>query len=261
MKTILFSLTLFVVLISCDDQLTDKPDSNLTLIRNADGFRKISDSPGGSGDPFTIRDFQIRGDSAFLTVSYSGGCKKHTFEIIWSEVYKYSNPPQTDLIIVHDAHGDACEAYITETLSFDLTRLTGTAADQTVILNIINGKSPSGTAMAEWNPSEQVFFPEGDQCLVEVTAMKVICGAGLYDNLWLALDDSISAGIDGVYFKKYLQPVALGSGSAGFTPVEGKKYLIGAKVQSEHPYTQVAVCLAYTGPFVPVRILCVTELP
>jgi hypothetical protein len=136
---------------------------------------------------------------------------------------------------------------------------------RTIIINVINGKSQSGRLIAEWNPSGspsgQVIFTEGDQCMVEVTAMRVICGAGLYENLYLALNDSISAGIDGVYFKKYLQPVALGSGLAGFRLVEGRKYLIGARVQNEHPYTDVATCLAYSGPSVPVRITCVRELP
>ena len=265
MKNIFFSFTILVVLISCDDHLMDRPDSSLTLSKSATGFNTLSVSPDGNGDPFTIRDFQIRGDSALLTVSYSGGCKQHTFEIIWSEVYKYSNPPQTDLLVLHDAHGDACEALITETLFFDLTKLTGSVAEQTIILNIINGKSLTGTAMAEWNPSGshsgEVVFPEGDQCLLEVTAMRVVCGAGLYENLWLALNDSISAGNDGVYFKKFLQPVALGSGSEGFRPVEGRKYLVGARVQREHPFTEVVICMAYSGPFVPVKISCFTELP
>jgi hypothetical protein len=265
MKKILFSFTLIFVLISCDDHLNDKLDSShLTLSRNATGFNTLSGNPDGTGDLFYMQDFNIKGDSAFITVSYPGGCKQHTFELIWSEVYKYSNPPQTDLLVLHNAHGDACEAFITETLSFDLTKLTGTVEYRTVIINIINGKSPSGTLMAEWNPSAshsgQVTFPEGDQCLVEVTAMRVICGAGLYENLYLALNDSVSAGIDGVYFKKYLQPVALGNVSEGFSPVEGRKYLVGARIQHDHPFNEVAICLAYSGPSVPVIITCAAEL-
>lgn len=88
-----------------------------------------------------------------------------------------------------------------------------------------------------------------------------VCGVGLYENLWLALNDSVSAGTDGTYFRKYLQPVALSEDVKNFRPEPGKKYRVGARIQRNHPFTGIITCLAYPGPSVPVRITCVTELP
>jgi hypothetical protein len=47
---------------------------------------------------------------------------------------------------------------------------------------------------------------------------------------------------------------------AGSVACTGKKYLIGATIQREHPYLNVVVCLAFSGPSVPVKINCATEL-
>lgn len=266
MKSSLLFTFLIITLISCDDHQMDRLDSRLTLTKSATGYAQVlSGNTDEIGDPFNLQNFEIRDDSALVTVSYSGGCKQHTFEVIWSENYEKSNPPSTGLLLLHNAHGDACEALITETLSFSLGDLLGQVAYETVVVNVINGHSPSDSlSVTEWHPSAnnafKVVFTEGDQCLVEVTASAAICGVGLWDNLWLALNDSVSAGIDGTYFKKYLQPVALAEEVKNFRPVPGRKYMVGARIQRVHPFTGVVTCLAYPGPSVPVRITCVTEL-
>lgn len=266
MKTLLFGISLLIVLASCDDNKTVTSDSGLTLLRSATEYGNVlNGNQEVKGNPFNILDFRIDGDSALITVSYAGGCNKHTFEIIWSETYAESYPPQTNLLVIHDAHGDACKALITETLSFDLARLTGPIDYEKVVVNLVNANQPSGSAShAEWNPSNinvyAVVFPEGDQCQVEVTAASAICGAGLWENLWFALNDSVNAGVEGTYFRKWLQPVAINDNLKGFKPVKGKRYLVGAKVQKDHPFNNTVVCLAYPGPSVPVKITCVTEL-
>lgn len=254
------------MIISCDDHQMDRLDSRLTLTKSATGYANtLSGNPAENGDPFNLENFEIRSDSGLITVSYPGGCKQHTFEIIWNESYDKTNPPATHLILLHNAHGDACEAFITETLVFSLSELLGQVPYETVGITVINGRSQSESlSVQDWQPSAgnafSVVFPEGDLCQVEVTASPVVCGVGLYENLWLALKDSVSTGIDGTYFKKYLQPVALSEEAKNFRPLPGKKYRVGARIQRTHPYTGVVTCLAYPGPSVPVRITCVTEL-
>lgn len=265
MKYFLFHIILALAVISCDDHQTDRVDSRLTLTKSATGYEHaLSGNPDENGDPFNLQDFEIRDDSAFITVSYSGGCRQHTFEVIWNENYDKSNPPGTKLLMLHNANGDACEAFLTETLVFSLSELLGEVAYETVAVTVINGKSQSDSLSRDWHPSAadafNVVFPEGEQCIIEVTASTVVCGTGLYENLWLALQDSVSTGIDGTYFKKYLQPVALNEEVKNFRPVPGKKYRVGAMVQRSHPYTGIITCLAYPGPSVPVRITCVTEV-
>jgi hypothetical protein len=265
MKTISLVLLIGIAMISCrKDAKSDDLTSHITLKRSVTEYFDMI-SANGSGDPFELKDFSVDGDSAFITVSYSGGCQRHTFEIIWSETYYKTNPPETGLIVIHDAHGDRCEAYITETLAFNLKELFGPTTYDNVVINALNGKTPADSVtIGGWEPpagnQNQVIFPQGDECQVEVTAGTVVCGAGLFDNLWLALNDSISSGAGGIYFKKWLQPVALSEEVKNFRPEPGKKYLIGARIQETHPFLDVIVCLAYSGPSVPIRITCVTEL-
>ena len=46
------------------------------------------------------------------------------------------SPVYTELVLIHDAHGDSCEAYLTETLTFDLTPL---AEDYRTIVSTTDG--------------------------------------------------------------------------------------------------------------------------
>jgi hypothetical protein len=165
---------------------------------------------------------------------------------------------------------DMCEAYITETLAFSVNDLTTVVSLDTLCVSILNGCTPADSiSSGGWDPSDstdyddgdiKITFPEGDVCQVSVTALNVICGTGLYNNLWFALDDSISTGFENYFFHKYLQPVAIESSISGFKPVSGKRYKIGARIQKEHDFMDIPVCLAYSGPSEPVRIMCIEEL-
>jgi hypothetical protein len=267
-------LLVIIAAVSCN-RVPDNSDNNfkseLTIKGSASEFLDLrSGNISTENDPFVLEDLKIIGDSVYITVSYSGGCKQHSFEIVWSEELTETEPPSTSLIIVHNANGDNCEAYITETLLFSIDDLSESVSFDTICVNIINGTSVTDSlSVGGWNPSDttdvgddtyEIVFTEGNTCLVEVTARKVICGAGLYDNLWLALKDTVSTGIEGYFFGKYLQPVAIADELKSFVPVEGRKYLVGATIQKAHPYDAVIVCLAYSGPSVPVKINCITEI-
>jgi hypothetical protein len=56
-------------------------------------------------------------------VHFSGGCAQHDFTLLDTGVATRSIPPQHRLRIVHDAHGDSCEAYLSRTLTFDISPL------------------------------------------------------------------------------------------------------------------------------------------
>ena len=222
-----------------------------------------------NSDPFVLDSAIFNCDSISIIVSYSGGCKQHTFEIIWSENLSDTEPPQTGMIILHDANDDACEAYITETLTFSVSDLADNLCFDSLYVSVLNGyTSADSTSSGGWDPADtidyddgdyKVVFTESDNCIVKVVATRVICGAGLWDNLWFALEDSINAGIEGYIFHKYLQPVAIDQSLTGFIPVQCEKYIVGARIQQEHDYQNVPVCLAYSGPSVPVKIMCISE--
>ena len=63
----------------------------------------------------------IAGDTLAITVSYSGGCEDHEFTLVASDAFAESYPVQLEVSLAHEANGDRCRAYLTETYGFDLT--------------------------------------------------------------------------------------------------------------------------------------------
>ena len=91
----------------------------------------------GMGDPINIVKSEIQGDILKLTVTYSGGCKDHTFELKANGAIMKSMPPQMPIMLIHEGNGDDCRSLIEETLKFDVSpaRMGG---DGEIIL-ILNG--------------------------------------------------------------------------------------------------------------------------
>ena len=75
------------------------------------------------GDATELANATVSGDTLTIDASYSGGCETHEFQICWDQLFLESEPVQVHLGVWHDGNGDSCEAYPTETLSFDLTPL------------------------------------------------------------------------------------------------------------------------------------------
>lgn len=74
-------------------------------------------------DPLTILTAVVDGDSIDLRVRYGGGCVEHDFRLLAGRAIMESEPPQADIRLSHDAHGDLCRALITRDLRFDLVPL------------------------------------------------------------------------------------------------------------------------------------------
>ena len=109
----------------------------------------IDDAVGAAGpwknDPYVIqadRDdgLAIDRDTLTVTVSYSGGCADHEFNLVTSGVFRESHPVQLEVALVHDAHGDRCKAILTDTRRFHLIpikmlyRATYQAESGTIVL-------------------------------------------------------------------------------------------------------------------------------
>lgn len=91
-------------------------------------------------DPINILKTEIQGDCLLIVVSFPGGCVNHEFRL--SEVQSTDIPPTqpTNLILEHEDFDDDCEALITQTLSFDLTKIrkTGLSTTDFVLVDRIN---------------------------------------------------------------------------------------------------------------------------
>ena len=83
----------------------------------------FSDCRASDGDSTELASAAISGDTLTIDASYGGGCEAHDFQICWDQSFAESEPVQVWLEVWHDAHGDGCEAYLSETLSFDLSPL------------------------------------------------------------------------------------------------------------------------------------------
>jgi hypothetical protein len=74
---------------------------------------------------------EIDGDLLTMEVLYDGGCAPHDFALCYWPMPSLLPPDDNvdvDLILLHDAHGDSCEAEIHRTLHFDLSPLSALGA-------------------------------------------------------------------------------------------------------------------------------------
>jgi hypothetical protein len=76
-------------------------------------------------DDIAIRSIEVQGNTLVARVMHSGGCKPHSYELLWNGSFQNSatGEAQAELVLAHDANGDACEALLNRTASFDLTPL------------------------------------------------------------------------------------------------------------------------------------------
>ena len=102
------------VSVSIDVDIPDiEPSIGKVFIGNADGRFGT--------DKYTLNTASINEDTLTINVSYSGGCEKHEMTLVASDTFLESFPVQLPVSLAHNANGDACEAWLTEDLNFDLT--------------------------------------------------------------------------------------------------------------------------------------------
>ncbi len=100
-----------------------------------------SKSDSVPNDPVYLHEAFIDGNCLQIKISYNGGCKEHTLDLIRLQ----DSVVDTSLIpafeISHNASGDMCEAYFTKELRFDLTTLILEGKKEFVLTaNLLNGE-------------------------------------------------------------------------------------------------------------------------
>ena len=76
-----------------------------------------------ASDAITIADVKVKGNILLIDISYSGGCKDHSFEMIGSKMIAKSLPPVRAIQLIHHANNDQCKKMILQTLEVDLKDL------------------------------------------------------------------------------------------------------------------------------------------
>ena len=71
-------------------------------------------------DDYVLNSATITDDTLTVSVSYSGGCRAHVFTLVIAASFVESSPVRLPAVLRHDANGDTCEAFPTESYAFDL---------------------------------------------------------------------------------------------------------------------------------------------
>jgi len=135
MRNFIFLFFIGFSFISCSDNENDidlgnpfNNNSKVVLRLSKDIFTTFDNNRKNNiseGDSFTIKESKREGDNLQITLTYSGGCKDHIFEIIWDGIVYTDNPCKMNFLIIHRGNFDNCEALITDTVNINLKKLIG----------------------------------------------------------------------------------------------------------------------------------------
>ena len=153
----ILSVLLILIVSGC---MTDPTENNvadvstLSMVQDQEKHNSTSESinenKSAVSDSYQLNTAWFDGWDLNISVSYGGGCKSHQFELIWPEVITMIYPPSFNVFLLHNANGDACEAYITDTLVFDTS--VNDLVQSLETLHIMNMG-----IVNESNPTEVVF--------------------------------------------------------------------------------------------------------
>jgi hypothetical protein len=123
-----------MVHITCISEINNKSLQDFGLFFNPENYPQ---------DPFNVNSVKVIGDSIHLSVSYSGGCMYHEFTlgVVWPECGTPPVPPPL-LYLCHNGNDDPCEAYPTETITFDLSLLKETNCNSSTFKLYQNLETP-----------------------------------------------------------------------------------------------------------------------
>lgn len=135
MKSILF-FTASIILFCCSsskkmNQNKVNKSKNVTqsVIKNA-----ILGDINQSSFLTTIHDVSLNDNVLRLSIGYTGGCAKHNFELVGSEMISKSLPPIRSIKLIHTTIDDeSCKRAMFDTLYFDLSNLAYQKTNGSVI--------------------------------------------------------------------------------------------------------------------------------
>lgn len=112
-------------------------------------------------DSYVLDAVGITGRRISISLSYSGGCENHRFGLYMAPAgFAKSNPVQADLYVRHYANGDACRAWISQTVSFNLEPVIELhrrhfGKDAPIIINVFDflTEPPGGKLSVTYEPN------------------------------------------------------------------------------------------------------------
>ncbi len=125
-NTICIFITATLLVAACHSSKKSKTSADLTTVNEIQKPKAgavtpvLRDTANFGKDAYKLSEPRVSGDTLFVQVEYSGGCKDHVFTARHNGQYMKSMPPQLNVTIDHNANGDKCRELIRETLAFDL---------------------------------------------------------------------------------------------------------------------------------------------
>ena len=111
----------FCLLLGCAQKNSTTQIDHLTMENNI--LQSTVGEPTEEGDSLNIREVKLSGNILTVSVTYYGGCLKHTFSLIGSPNISKSLPPRRSIRVIHQDQGDQCKKTMMEDLHFDLSEL------------------------------------------------------------------------------------------------------------------------------------------
>lgn len=133
---ILFAITLAIV--SCKPKQTATETSSSTEqkanVQQTDTLQSITINElvdmKNTGDPYSVENAKISGDTLIINLSYGGGCEEHSFELLNNFAFKEHTNDfgkigsyETRITLKHNANNDRCRSIVRSEERFDLTKI------------------------------------------------------------------------------------------------------------------------------------------
>ncbi len=169
LKHIFYSVALISLLtvIGCNNENISEPITNpgnvkLNILIDQNKFKSMDEARlqgKGVSDPFEIKKVERKADSLYITVSYSGGCKEHSFDIVWNGSILQTYPLQANLLLKHYANEDPCYQKITEILKINIKKLFGDHYSDEVSFIVFNVFSMLNSTHYPDGPGPPIYNP------------------------------------------------------------------------------------------------------
>ncbi|GAB5418986.1 MAG: hypothetical protein Crog4KO_00330 [Crocinitomicaceae bacterium] len=112
-------------------------DDSYTKPEKPERIKAILGDVNRKTDYYSIISAEIEGVLLFMTVEYSGGCARHSFEFVGSQAISKSLPPQRAVQLMHDNGDDMCESIVRRDIEIDISELAyQQTAGSEIILNL-----------------------------------------------------------------------------------------------------------------------------
>ncbi|MFY7668057.1 MAG: hypothetical protein ACOVQG_04895 [Crocinitomicaceae bacterium] len=139
---ILFTAAL--ILFSCSNakKMSQNPENNTHLVNSSDIKIAILGDNNQNSISTTINNVVLKDNLLEISINYTGGCSKHEFELVGSEMISKSLPPIRSINLIHKTlDEESCKRTMYDTLYFDITNLAYQKTSGSVIkLNLADWK-------------------------------------------------------------------------------------------------------------------------